>query len=753
MGLELEIHLGEVREGGTDGGLVFRFHEEHEEAAGAGTADFAAERPSFECFLVAVVNEAGRDCAGELFFQGPALVHERAEAFEHFMAGAPGEDVLGFVHLISHAGELGVEGGGFGAFNLLGEDFCGGALEPGVEEHQGILERAAVFGARDYRCDGPPVFVGADDVEATERGVDLVLDAAVFAEDIAFDPDGFFGELAAADETAQVRVARVKKAHGEGGGRAEAGAGREIGGDGDIEEVVHAEHAEALTDDGVFNVVEAHDALAFRVVHADTVIEERRAVVDSDEDVFVYGGTENRAAVAQEVFRVVCAPAEKREPEGCASDDHGIPFTAQGCRWESFRCAAWARPLSRRALLMICRVCDSTQLEPVLDLGEQPWCNHFLRAEEVGREPRYPLRLMYCHGCTTTQLDHTVPKETMFGDHTYLSGVTRSLGEHFREVAVEVELGFFSGRERKTVLDIGSNDGTQLKHFRERGWEVLGVESSKTTAAIAEAEGIPTVNAFFNLDLARSLGRRFDVVNAAGVFFHLEELHSVAEGIRESLAPDGVFVVQFLSMKRIVANGAFDQIYHEHLLYYNLRPLETLLSRHGLELFDARMSPIHGGSVIAFAGHPGVRSETPRLVAMRAEEEETGCDRIDTYRAFARRVKAMREANLAYLYGAKAAGKRVFGLGAPVKGNTMLNYFGVGPDLIECLVERNPLRRGLFAPGSHIPVRIEDEFHDEPDVYYVLAWNFKREILARYAAMIERGVEFFFPVDPEGVPS
>ena len=200
-------------------------------------------------------------------------------------------------------------------------------------------------------------------------------------------------------------------------------------------------------------------------------------------------------------------------------------------------------------LISECRVCGSTNFELAIDFGVQPWCNNFLREEEIGKEPFYPLRVVYCHDCATVQLDYTVPKEVMFSDHTYLSGITKTLGEHFRNVAEEVDSGFFSNTEDKSVLDIGSNDGTQLKHFKSLGYEVLGVESAKTAAGIANNAGIHTLNEFFNLDLVHRLGRKFHVINAAGVFFHLEQLHSVTEGIREALGGGGVFVVQFLYLK------------------------------------------------------------------------------------------------------------------------------------------------------------------------------------------------------------
>lgn len=398
---------------------------------------------------------------------------------------------------------------------------------------------------------------------------------------------------------------------------------------------------------------------------------------------------------------------------------------------------------------MICRVCDSTLLSPAVDLGRQPWANHFLKPAEAGTEPFYPLSVVMCDRCGTAQLDYTVPKETMFADHTYLSGTTKTLSDHFQSVAHAVDERYFKDRPRKAMLDIGSNDGTQLRHYRALGYDIVGVEPAKLPSDLANAAGLTTVRAFFNEQTARSLNRTFEVINASGVFFHLEELHSVTEGIRHCLAPDGVFVIQFLYMKRIVENDAFDQIYHEHLLYYNVRTLDTLLKRHGLALFDAELSPIHGGSIIAHATHASAAKPSARLADFIAAEDAAGANTLSWYHDFGRRIALRREENRAYLEQCRKAGKRVFGLGAPVKGNTLLNYYGIGPELIECLTERNPHRRGLLAPGSHIPVRIEDEFTEVPDVYYVLAWNFKKEILARYAHLIARGIEFYFPVNPK----
>jgi SAM-dependent methyltransferase len=399
---------------------------------------------------------------------------------------------------------------------------------------------------------------------------------------------------------------------------------------------------------------------------------------------------------------------------------------------------------------MKCRICDSADLVPALDLGLQPWANHFLSTHEVGTEPKYPLSLVYCQDCSCVQLDYTVPKEVMFADHTYVSGTTKTLALHFKNTALEVDKLFTSGHAEKSVLDIGSNDGTQLKQYKDIGFDVTGVESCARIAAIANEQGIPTMAEFFNEETAKKLGRKFDVINASGVFFHLEELHSATRGIKVALKDDGVFVIQFLYMKSIVDNLAFDQIYHEHLLYYTLKTVERLLNRHGLASFDGYVSPIHGGSMILFVTHSEAGRETSaRLRALVAEEDRAKTNELATYQEFAERVAAMKRETLEFLNGAKREGKKIFGFGAPVKGNTFLNYCGIGRDHLDCLVEKNELRKGLHSPGMHIPIVIEREVEAHPDIYFCLAWNFKDEILKNNQHLIEKGVSFFFPVNPK----
>ncbi len=397
---------------------------------------------------------------------------------------------------------------------------------------------------------------------------------------------------------------------------------------------------------------------------------------------------------------------------------------------------------------MDCRVCDAHDFSLAIDLGHHPCGNLFLTQEEVGQEAFYPLRVLYCHNCCTAQLDHTVKKEIIYSDrNTYLSGVTQTLRDHFLKTAQEVDDRFFRTTTTKRALDIGSNDGTQLLYYQKLGYEVLGVESCKRISEIASEKGIPTLNAFFNLALAEKIQNSFDVINASGVFFHLEELHSVTQGIQKLLKRKGVFVVQFLYMKNIMENCAFDQIYHEHLLFYTLHTLNTLLHRHGLSLFDAAFSTIHGGSIIAYASHTGDYSATPQLQKLLEAEEASGCNTLEAYQSFARRIVKLKEQNLTFLTEMKNQGKTIYGMGAPVKGNTLLNYFGIDKRYIDFLVEKNELRKGLYSPGMHLPVILEKEVASPPDVYYVLAWNFKKEILKNNENLLRQGTQFYFPID------
>lgn len=396
---------------------------------------------------------------------------------------------------------------------------------------------------------------------------------------------------------------------------------------------------------------------------------------------------------------------------------------------------------------MNCRICSSNRLDLVFDLGEQPWGNNFLRKDQLGKEKFYPLQLLYCNECSLSQLSYTVKKEIMFSDHTYLSGSTKSLSMHFKTISEDLNKKFNKKKLNKNILDIGSNDGTFLKHFKELGWKVLGIESSKRISEIANKAGIKTINKFFNLQVADEIGYKFDFINASGVFFHLEELHSVTKGIKKILKEDGVFVVQFLYMKQIMKNIAFDQIYHEHLIYYNLKTLQNLLDIYNLEIFDANLADIHGGQMTAYIGHKKFYEKKSNYEKLLKEENKSNCNKKIAYLEFSKKANNLKNKNLKYIGNSLSNNKIIFGMGAPVKGNTLLNFFKLNSSHIKKLLEINFLRKNLFAPGSHIPIELEQENKEVPDIFYVLAWNFKNEILLKNKKMIDKGIEFFFPIE------
>lgn len=396
-----------------------------------------------------------------------------------------------------------------------------------------------------------------------------------------------------------------------------------------------------------------------------------------------------------------------------------------------------------------CRGCSGVNLKQVVNLGLQPWGNDFRPVDILVEAKTYPLEMLFCSDCYLSQLSYTVPKEVMFKEHTYLSGSTNTLREHFKSNAKLALKALGKESKKVSVLDIGSNDGTQLKEFKSLGCVVKGVESADKIASIARLSSIDTDTAFFNLDYAKDSKKKYDIISASGVFFHLEELHSAVLAIKELLKSDGLFVVQFIYLKDMVKNLAFDQIYHEHLVYYLFTTLNNLVSQYDLEIKSADWQPIHGGSGIAYIGHKAFRSPDKKIMAYYERESKDGFLEAQKYEVFMEKIKIFKEKNNEYINSILNQGKRVFGMGAPVKGNTLLNYFGFTKEHIQCLVEINPLREGLKAPGSNIPIVMESELSSLPDVYYCLAWNFKKEILKRYKSSKDLGVEFYFPVSTD----
>ena len=394
-----------------------------------------------------------------------------------------------------------------------------------------------------------------------------------------------------------------------------------------------------------------------------------------------------------------------------------------------------------------CRGCGSKSVEQFLDLGDQPHCNRLIPPHLADkREPSYPLAVGFCTQCTLVQISHTIPKESMFLDYPYVSGTTKTLVAHFKETAERLA-ATYDLKPGDLVVDIGSNDGTWLKQYQPLGLDVLGVDPASNVVELALKAGVPTWARFFNEQTAAEIVEKkghASLVTAAGVFFHLEELHSVIRGVRVLIGEDGVFVVQAIYLGGMIENTAFDQIYHEHLVYYTLRSIEALFAQHGLEVFDTRLVPIHGGTIEVHVAPKGRRPVKESVERMRAEELEKGFGQLETYRNFATRVWRLRDDLRSLLERYKHAGKSVYAFGAPAKGATLINSFEIGPDLVQKATERNPMKVGFMMPGSRIP--IVDEAGQRPDAFLVLAWNFIDEFVMRERSYLEEGGEFIVPV-------
>ena len=397
---------------------------------------------------------------------------------------------------------------------------------------------------------------------------------------------------------------------------------------------------------------------------------------------------------------------------------------------------------------MKCRCCNSKNLNLVLDLGDQPWGNNFIKINSKEKAKNYPLKVFLCKECKMLQLDYAISKEDMFVNHTYLSGTTSSLRNHFLDV-MNYALSNTSLKNNDYVLDIGGNDGTFLEHFKNIGHPTLNVDSGLLQSLKCKEKDIPCINDFFNKDLANNILNEHghaSIIHGSGIFFHLEELHSVFEGIKNLLSPqNGLLIAEFIYLPDMIENVAYDQIYHEHLLYYSLSSLQRLLDIYDLEIVDNLLKPIHGGSCIALIRHKGTNKKTKRLLEQLKYEQGMGIDNIEIYLDFAEKVKTNRSVLRKTLFDLKNQGKSVVALGAPVKGSTLINYCNLTESEIKCGVEINPHKCGTYFPGTKIPVYHQDDI-EPPDYFLLLSWNFKDEIISKIKPILDKGTKLIVPI-------
>lgn len=376
-----------------------------------------------------------------------------------------------------------------------------------------------------------------------------------------------------------------------------------------------------------------------------------------------------------------------------------------------------------------CRFCHSQNLADVLDLGDQPPANS-LRPSLDRDVPGAPLKLIQCQECSGVQLTATVDPAYLFDHYVWVTGTSATARKYSEYFCAEVLKR--ANPQVSFVVEVASNDGTFLKAFQEKGLTVLGVDPAKNIAKNANDNGIPTIAEFFNDEVARNILKdkgNADIVFARNVIPHVKEIHSIIKGLSDIAGDEGVVIIEFHYAKVIVDELHYDSIYHEHLYYYSLKSLNALLQRYGLHPFDAFRSPISGGSLVLFYSRKN-KVKSPFLETLLADEEAAGLNSLSTWQKFAAdSVQHASDLKQKVIEYAKAG--KLIGYGASARSSTMLNFAGIGADLIDCIIDRNPIKQGLYTPGTDIPIVSYEEGlkKAEGGNIILLAWNFEEEIV------------------------
>jgi hypothetical protein len=397
-----------------------------------------------------------------------------------------------------------------------------------------------------------------------------------------------------------------------------------------------------------------------------------------------------------------------------------------------------------------CRICDTSDLVEILNLGEQPPANSLY--EKNGSKPQnVPLRLMFCEKCSAVQLGEDVDPEYLFGEYLWVtgtSGMALKYSEKFTKKALK-----YTHNKKPFIVEVASNDGTFLKEFQNSGCKVLGVDPAKNISEIASKNGIPTHADFFTRDLVKKLlskQQSADIVYARNVIPHVKEIHSVIDGIKTFMDDDGVGIIEFHNAELLLEQLHYDYIYHEHLFYYTLTAIDYLLNKHGLYVFDIMESPISGGSWVVYFSKEQ-RDKTDALKEAQRHDLELQDNLFKKWMEFARNAKKHADKLSSLVKNEVSKNGKLIAYGASARSSTLLNYCGLTSDHISVVIDKNPLKRGLLTAGSNIPIVSYTEgvnLVNDVEMILLLAWNFKEEILEELRASGYQG-KYIIPLPGE----
>jgi SAM-dependent methyltransferase len=401
---------------------------------------------------------------------------------------------------------------------------------------------------------------------------------------------------------------------------------------------------------------------------------------------------------------------------------------------------------------MKCRHCQTELHEPFIDLGFSPPSNAYLRSADLRRpETTYPLKVMVCSQCWLVQTEDYTHYDQLFAtDYAYFSSTSSTWLQHAAQyvdmIAARLKLG-----AQSLVVELAANDGYLLQYVQQKGIPCLGVEPTTSTADAARAKGIAIVEEFFGVALGQRLRASHgaaDLIAANNVLAHVPDINDFVGGMRALLAPQGTVTVEFPHLLNLIAQSQFDTIYHEHFSYLSLVAVQRVMQSQGLRVYDVEQLPTHGGSLRIYACHADAAIATaPAVAGMVAREREAGLERIEGYAGFQARAEEIKLQLLSFLLEQKRAGKKVLAYGAAAKGNTLLNYSGVHPDLLPMVADAAPSKQDKYMPGSHIPIVSPQRLLDEkPDVVLILPWNIKDEVAQQLAQVRTWGGRFAIAV-------